>query len=84
MDVKPGHGCEAQMASLELASQLQYMQDERCIHLRGMCGAKSYHQWRKREHQAWESQPHASADYCVHILGVLYYRQKLCKNVLAS
>ena len=41
MDRKPGHECEAQMASLGLVSQLQHMQDERCTLLRGMCGAKS-------------------------------------------
>lgn len=83
-DVKSGHGFEAQMSSLGQASQLQYMQDERCIHLRGMCEAKSCHQWRKWEHQAWEPQPHASPDHSVCILGVLYYWQKLYKNRLVS
>lgn len=84
MNMKPGHGREAQMASLGLASQLQYMQDERCIHLRRMCGSKSCCWWGKREQVVWEPQPHASPDYSVRILGVLYYRQKLCMNRLAS
>lgn len=70
MDMKPGHGCEAQTASLGLASQPRYRQDEGCIHLRGMCGAKTCHRWRKREHQDWEPQPFASPDYCVCFLGV--------------
>lgn len=60
-----------------------YVQDGKCIHLKGMCGAKSCHQWRKREHQSWEIQSYASLGYCVHILGLLYYRQKLQKNMLA-
>jgi len=80
MDRKPGHECEAQMASLGLVSQLQHMQDERCTLLRGMCGAKSCCWLRKWGHQAWEPQPPASPDSCVCILGVLLGLAKIMQE----